>query len=228
MIIFVDYEHASNRQTEWGREITRLRTEITYKLEDLAHEHCMLVRYDRVTDELITQLDPTAIFISGNGTDPKHYLERELESSARLIRSRSVPTFGFCGGFQLMALAFGVPLAPLAALHHGEVDSASHHVSPFAAASVTEVGFGPVELLGDHRLFEGLGANPVFRHAHMFQVAELPEGFDAVARTELTELQMVVDDVHRMVGTQFHPESWTDEHPAGGRLIENFLEWARS
>lgn len=232
MIIFVDYEHASNRQTEWGREITRLRTEITYKLEDLAHEHCMLVRYDRITDDLLAQLDPTAMFISGNGTDPKQYLASELESSARLIRSRSVPTFGFCGGFQLMAIAFDIPLTPLGALNDRDVgdvvDDAAHHASPFAAASVTEVGFAPVELVGEHRLFDGLGAEPVFRHAHMFQVAEVPDGFERVARTDLTELQMVVDDEHRMVGTQFHPESWTDEHPAGGRLIENFLDWARS
>ncbi|MFT6292693.1 MAG: GMP synthase-like glutamine amidotransferase [Ilumatobacter sp.] len=62
----------------------------------------------------------------------------------------------------------------------------------------------------------------------MFQVADLPGGFTTVARTELTELQMVVDNEHRMVGAQFHPESWTDEHPAGERLIQNFLDWARA
>lgn len=228
MILYVDYEHASSRNTEWGREITRLRTEITYKLEDLAGEHCMLVRYDRITDELIAQLDPTAMFISGNGTDPSRYLDSELEASTRLIRSRSVPTFGFCGGFQLMAIAFGVPLTMLGPQRAGEVGPGAADASPFATASVTEVGYAPVELLGEHRLFEGVGDDPVFRHAHMFQVAERPEGFTTLARTELTELQMVVDDEHRMVGSQFHPESWTDEHPAGARLIQNFLDWARS
>ncbi len=228
MILFVDYEHESSRQTQWGREITRLRTEITYKLEDLAGEHCMLVRYDRITDELLTRLDPTAMFISGNGTDPARYAPAELEPSARLIRSRALPTFGFCGGFQLMAIAFGVPLTPLGALATNDVDGDATDASPFATASVTEVGYAPVELLGEHRLFDGLGSDPVFRHAHMFQVAELPEGFERVARTELTELQMVIDDEHRMVGTQFHPESWTDEHPAGRTLIENFLDWARA
>jgi gamma-glutamyl-gamma-aminobutyrate hydrolase PuuD len=29
-----------------------------------------------------------------------------------------------------------------------------------------------------------------------------------------------------IVGTQFHPEYWTDEHPAGKILIENFCRWA--
>jgi len=29
-----------------------------------------------------------------------------------------------------------------------------------------------------------------------------------------------------MVGTQFHPEYATDEHPAGRLLIENFMKWS--
>ncbi len=227
MIIFVDYEHASSRDTAWGREITRQRTELTYKLEDLAGEHCMLVRYDRITDDLVVKLDPTAVFISGNGTDPARYLAAELEPSFALIRSRSVPTFGFCGGFQLMAAAFDVPLIPLGPLSEGAGDADAADASPFASATVTEVGYGPVELTAEHRLFDGVGEQPVFRHSHMFQVSALPPGFERVARTELTELQMVVDDEHRMVGTQFHPESWTDEHPEGGRLLSNFLDWAR-
>lgn len=228
MILFVDYEHASSRNTKWGREITRQRTEITYMLEDVAGEHCMLVRYDRITDDLIARIDPTAVFISGNGTDPARYLPEDLEPTGRLIRSRAVPTFGFCGGFQLMAIAFGLTLTPLGELDDGDVDDSAADASPFAAATVTEVGYAPVELIGEHRLLDGLGPDPVFRHAHMFQVPEVPAGFERIARTELTELQMVVDDEHRMVGTQFHPESWTDEHPAGRKLIENFLEWARS
>lgn len=227
MIIFIDYEHASSRSTEWGRDVTRLRTEITYRLEDIAHEHCVLVRYDRVTEDLLARIDPSAVFISGNGADPARYLPHELAPSVDLIRSRRSPMFGFCGGFQLMASAFGIGLAPLGDLTTDDVDPAAVHASPFANASVTEVGYLPVELIGEHRLFDGLGTHPVFRHAHMFQVPDLPVGFRHVARTELTELQMVVDDENRMVGTQFHPESWTEEHPAGRRLIENFLEWAR-
>lgn len=227
MIIFVDYEHESSRSTEWGREVTRLRTEITYRLEDIAHEHCLLVRYDRITEDLLARVAPSALFISGNGSDPARYRSHELAPSVDLIRSRRFPTFGFCGGFQLMSSALGIGLEPLGELATDEVDEAAASASPFANASVTEVGYAPVELIAEHRLFDGLGPNPVFRHAHMFQVSDVPDGFARVARTELTELQMVVDDEHRMVGTQFHPESWTEEHPAGRRLIENFLDWAR-
>ena len=227
MIIFVDYEHASSRDTEWGREITRLRTELTYKLEDLAGEHCMLVRYDRITDGLLGLLDPTAIFISGNGTDPARYTEADLAPIVRVIRAQEYPIMGFCGGFQLMATALDVELQPMGAvLEH--VDEADASESPFASASVTEVGWMPVDLARPHVLFTGLGDAPVMRHAHMFEVAYAPIGFATLASTELCAQQMFVNNETKAVGTQFHPESWTDEHPAGGRLIANFLDWVRA
>ncbi len=53
-----------------------------------------------------------------------------------------------------------------------------------------------------------------------------PEGFTTLASTPVTAVQMAVDDDRRMVGTQFHPEYYTDEHPAGRVMIENFLRWA--
>jgi len=227
VILFVDYEHHSSRDTEWGRELTRLRTVLTYKLEDLAGEHCMLVRYDRVTDDLLRQIDPTAIFISGNGTDPARYTAEALAPMRRVIRQHDYPIMGFCGGFQLMAISLDVDVVPMGQVRD-DADADEHHSSPFASASVTEVGWMPIELSGDHVLLDGLGDDPVVRHAHMFEVADTPAGFTGVARTDVCELQMVVNDATKAVGTQFHPESWTDEHPAGGRLIANFLDWARS
>ena len=35
----------------------------------------------------------------------------------------------------------------------------------------------------------------------------------------------MIDDERHMVGTQFHPEYWTDEHPMGEQLIANFMRW---
>jgi GMP synthase-like glutamine amidotransferase len=226
MILLVDYEHASSRETEWGREIMRLRTELTYKLEDLAHDYCMLVRYDRVSDDLLRMTDPTAIFISGNGTDPARYTDVELAPIEGVIRAQEYPIMGFCGGFQLMASALGVELQPMGAVRD-DVTEADAAGSPFASASVTEVGWLPVDLDGAHEILAGLGDAPVMRHAHMFEIAETPAGFARIARTDLCEEQMFVNDASKAVGTQFHPESWTDEHPAGGRLISNFLDWVR-
>ena len=74
MLIFVDYEHAEmyeNPDMEW---LLAARARITYRLEDLAGMPCMLVRYNRITADLVERLGVRAIFISGQGTDPDRYL----------------------------------------------------------------------------------------------------------------------------------------------------------
>ncbi|MDH3296626.1 MAG: hypothetical protein OER95_20080 [Acidimicrobiia bacterium] len=43
-------------------------------------------------------------------------------------------------------------------------------------------------------------------------------------RTENGERILAADD-RRLVGTQFHPEYWTDDHPDGRTVIANFLDW---
>jgi GMP synthase-like glutamine amidotransferase len=51
---------------------------------------------------------------------------------------------------------------------------------------------------------------------------QLPDGFVNLARTGVTEHQMMAHTDLPLVGTQFHPEYWTREHVSGARLIENF------
>ena len=49
MIIFVDYEHADRYKDGGGSNIQAARTWISYRLEDMAHMPCLLVRWDRIT-----------------------------------------------------------------------------------------------------------------------------------------------------------------------------------
>ncbi len=223
MLVFVDYEHADGYESEWGQRIQAARAWITYRLEDLSARHCMLVRYHRVTPELLAKLDAKAIFISGNGTDPARYDPESLAPLYSIVRDSGLPVFGFCGGFQVVAGAFGADVVPL---DLGPDPVETEIVRPFTAGRFGELGYHPVEILDEHPLLAGTGPAPVFRHAHGLHVPVPPDGFRTLARTDATPVQMMVDDERRMCGTQFHPEYWTDEHPAGRTLIENFLRWA--
>jgi hypothetical protein len=89
-----------------------------------------------------------------------------------------------------------------------------------------ELGYEPVELIGDHPLLDGLDRRRVFRHAHTSELKNAPDGFVNLARTDVTELQYLAHESLPLAGTQFHPEYWTEQHPAGRRLIANFCEWA--
>lgn len=227
MIVFIDYEHADGRSTAWGEKILAARTWITYRLEDISGQPCHLVRYDHVTAELLEHLEAKALFISGNGTDPSRYDPATLEPLHSIIRAGSLPIFGFCGGFQCVAQALGVELNPITV----DETTPSELLRPFGLDAdgnekQGEAGYHAITLEADHPLLAGIDPSPVFRHAHYLQVPVLPDGFTTLASTAVTPIQMAVSDERRVVGTQFHPEYFTDEHPVGEQMIKNFLRWA--
>ena len=227
MLVFVDYEHAGQYERSHGQKVLAARTTITYRLEDLAGVPCHLVRYDRVDRTLLDALGASAIFISGNSTTPERYAADDVAAMHEIIREAELPMFGFCGGFQLIAEALGAPVVPLA--DDTSVADDDPTVRRTDDGRRFEFGYHPVEVndagLG-HPLLEGLREPPVFRHAHGLHVPDLPDGFVNLASTRATPHQLAVHDERTIVGTQFHPEYWTDEHPAGRTLIANFLRWS--
>lgn len=222
MILYVDYEHASSYRKPHGEWLYASRTRITYKLQDLTGHRCLLQRYPEVGPDMVDQLGIAAVFISGNGADRDAYDRSELAGLIEIIRSGTTPVFGFCGGFQLMGVALGATLDRVGPVADGETDPHPDYQPGWR----TELGYAPVELVGDHPLQVGLGDGPVFRHAHSLELKDLPDGFENLARTEVTEYQMMAHTEWPLAGSQFHPEYWTRTDPDGARLIENFCRWA--
>ncbi|MCA9838848.1 MAG: gamma-glutamyl-gamma-aminobutyrate hydrolase family protein [Trueperaceae bacterium] len=220
MIVFIDNEHESGYAQPWGEKLMAARVRIKYRLEDLSGDTCLIMRYNKVTPELLTAIKARALFISGNSANPDDYDPKDQKGLKAALLEKRLPAFGFCGGHQVMAEAYGATLAPIGPLEEPEEEIT------FAPGLKKEMGYKPVQLLGKHPLFEGLGSNPIFRHAHSWELKTLPEGFINLAATEITALQMMVHESLPLMGTQFHPEYYTDEHPAGRILIENFMKWS--
>ena len=226
MLVFVDYEHASGNTKDYAQRVQAARTWITYRLEDLSGLPCHLVRYDRIDQSLLDRLDAKAIFISGNSIDPAEYAPEDVDSIHSILRETPLPVFGFCGGFQLVAHALGAPVVPLDPGPELADDETLHTREDGATF---EVGYHPVDLsptAATHQLLTGVADRSSFRHAHQLHVTELPEGFEHLASTNATQNQMAAHPERKMVGTQFHPEYWTDEHAAGRTMIKNFFGWA--
>lgn len=229
MIVFVDYEHADGYERAYGQKMLAARTWITYRLEDVANAHCHLVRYDRVDQTLLDTIGATAIFVSGNSVAPDDYDLNALEPIHTILRETQLPVFGFCGGFQLIAQALGADVVALPDPGERNHDHDDPMLITTEDGRAFEYGYHPVTLSADHAghpLLAGLGERPVFRHAHGLHVPRLPDGFTELASTTATPIQMAVHDERRIVGTQFHPEYWTDEHPDGRSVIANFLSWS--
>ncbi len=225
MLVFVDYEHASRFEQEGTDWLLAARARITYRLEDLSGMPCHLVRYDRVTPDLFERLGVEAIFISGQGTAPSKYRAEETAAFADIVRTSGLPVFGFCGGWQFMAGCFGAELEKIE-VPDGHEDDAI--ITEWPGGRMAEFGYHPIDVLdGSHPVLAGLSEAPTFRHAHGLHIPNPPHGFQTFASTPATPVQIAIDDERRMVGTQFHPEYWTDEHPDGRTMIENFLRWAQ-
>lgn len=224
VIVLVDNEHPSGYAQPWGEKIMAARVRIKYDLENMSGHECLIVRWSHVSINMLERLDAAAIFISGNSAQPDQYPESEVRGLHDALRTKRWPTFGFCGGHQVLGQAFGAPVEPIGALDDG--GEAFGEAADFAPGQKAELGYSPVEITRPHAVTAGTGATPVVRHAHSWELKAVPTGFSNFAATEVTPIQMIVADDAPIVGTQFHPEYATDEHPAGRTMIENFMTWA--
>ncbi|MBV8990422.1 MAG: hypothetical protein JO372_17865, partial [Solirubrobacterales bacterium] len=64
-----------------------------------------------------------------------------------------------------------------------------------------------------------------YKH-HADDVVGLPEGFAVLARSERCAVEAIAAPARRWWGTQFHPESFTEAHPDGARVLRNFFALA--
>ncbi|MEM7333848.1 MAG: gamma-glutamyl-gamma-aminobutyrate hydrolase family protein [Chloroflexota bacterium] len=222
MIIFVDNEHEDAYQKPWGERIMAARTRIKYRLEDISGETCLIVRYNHMTPDLIKKYDVKAILVSGNSADPTDYAPAEQAGLQAVFRQKSVPTFCFCGGFEVMAETFGGRLDRIGPIPEGEPDP----FPDYAAGLKKEFGYMPINVLEPHPFLKGLGEAPIMREAHTWEVKNVPDEFKLYGSTDMTPVQIIIHESLPIIGTQFHPEYYTDEHPAGKHMIENFFRVA--
>jgi GMP synthase-like glutamine amidotransferase len=223
MLVFADNEHIDAYAKPWGEKIMAARIRIKYRLEDMTGDRCLIVRYNEITPALLEQLTARAVFISGSSANPDEYDPTDLAGLHAAITSQRWPVFGFCGGFEVMVEAFGMPVAPIGPLAENEPD-----LNPdFAPGMKKEFGYQPIKLIKSHPLLAGLGAAPVMRQAHSWEAKAVPPGFENYGETAVSPYQIFIHNSVPIIGTQFHPEYYTDEYPAGRILLENFCRLAK-
>jgi GMP synthase (glutamine-hydrolysing) len=113
-----------------------------------------------------------------------------------------VPVLGICYGMQAMALQLGGRVAP---------------------GTTREYGRASIEILRRDGLFADLASHerePVWM-SHGDCVAVMPEGFEALARSDDGILAAMADESKRLYGLQFHPE--VHHTPCGSALLRRFV-----
>ncbi|MCP4422251.1 MAG: hypothetical protein GY805_37055 [Chloroflexi bacterium] len=210
MIIYIDLEHERYQSDPIkGQESLALQLKNKYRVEAIANEPCLVVRYEKVTPALIHELKASAVLVSGCVTDFEHYEEADLAGLRAIYKEASWPIFGFCGGHQLMAQAYGAEIAP---------------IGTDGSAPIWEKGFMPVQQVAPHPLFANLPEQLVVFQEHYWEAKSVPTGFERLAKSEICGIQAMAHAHLPLFGVQFHPEEYDHQHDNGRQLLINFFQ----
>ncbi len=156
-------------------------------------------RNDALSLDAIAALAPTHIIISPGPCTPA---EAGISTAVVQRFGPTVPLLGVCLGHQVIGAAYGARVVRARRPMHGKTSDISHDATG---------------------LFEGLPSpfQATRYHSLVLEGASIPEELVVTATAEDGEIMAVRHRKHRVVGTQFHPESVLTEH--GHLLLKNFL-----
>ena len=150
-----------------------------------------------------------AIVLSGSSAPWAAHERKDIERLGDVVVRSGRPVLGICAGMQLLAMFAGGGVRPMSD-RGGEA----------------EHGYLPIEVIDDSDLLRSLPAHAAVFHDHRDEVTVVPEAFRVLARTSGCPVQAIADTARRWWGTQFHPERWDTNCPAGERVLRNFFELA--
>jgi GMP synthase (glutamine-hydrolysing) len=161
------------------------------------------VHYEELEPEQLARAD--AIVLSGSSAPWSAHEPAELARLGDAVHAAGRPVLGICAGLQLQAVFAGGEIGPSAA---------------------EQRGFQPVTLRDRSDLFRDLPDEIVVFEDHTDEVTVLPESFRVLASSAACAVQAIADPARRWWGTQFHPEEFSIEHPAGELVLRTFFELA--
>ena len=200
------------------------------KFEKITGRPCVTMNYPDVTVDFVEQYEIKAIFIAGFGYGLHNVHVEKLHDLWDVMHHTDVPTYGACGGHQLLGFIFNKNLRkvkalrdlPMRKLKPGEPDwEPGYHPGYF-----TERGIQTIEVLERDPLFAGLPRKMRLPEAHYCEIKKLPKDFVLIATNDNCRIQCMRHKTRPVYGAQFHAETWTDAYPHGKRVMENFFKIA--
>jgi GMP synthase (glutamine-hydrolysing) len=130
-------------------------------------------------------------------------LREAMSLVRRMILVENKPVIGICGGHQFMALAFGGTVDLIDTAFIGK------STGRYPKEAVAERGLVTLETLKTDPIFDGVAIHPgAFRvmESHYDEVKAVPEPFVNLARSNLSEIQLIRMPGKIVYGMAFHPE----------------------
>ena len=163
-----------------------------------------VAHYEDVVPERLA--NASSIVLSGSTAPWSARDPAELGRLGEAVIAAGRPTLGICAGMQLLVTFAGGAIGPYGSSEHG---------------------FLPIQVRDGSDLLRGLPSEVVVFHDHDHEIATLPAGFRVLASSPECAIQAIADPERHWWGTQFHPEEFRPEHPAGEQVLRTFFELAR-
>ena len=155
-----------------------------------------IVPFDTPADK-IKEINPKGIIFTGG---PASVYADEAPMCDKEIFKLNIPILGICYGMQLMTHVLG-----------GQVQKADKR----------EYGVTKVDIDNTSKIFYGFENNNNFLMSHTDFVAQLPDGFKNIAKTNHCPNAAMVNETMNFYGIQFHPE--VNDSDNGTKVIRNFI-----
>ncbi len=195
-VLFVITEHEGALTEERLGQYEAVRD----RLASLTSASVVSARYEK-----LDAIEADAVVLSGSYAPWATHDQARLDRFVALLPSYAGPMLGICAGMQMQVRAAG---------------------GAIGRARRPSRGFNPVDVADDSDLLEGLGPRFEVLAHHDDEVTTLPPGFRVLASSDECAVEAIAATDRPWWGTQFHPEQWDDEHPAGRTILKRFLALA--
>ncbi|NCC51968.1 MAG: glutamine-hydrolyzing GMP synthase [Spartobacteria bacterium] len=158
--------------------------------------YCELIRFDTSAEELARR-KPAGIILSGG---PASVFDEKAPRCDPALFELGIPVLGICYGMQLMAQSMRGAVKPGVSREYGKAT---------------------IDVRDTTSIFADLPTSLGVWMSHGDQVAELPEGFTTLAKTETCPHAAMANVGRRMYGLQFHPE--VVHTPRGVDILRHYI-----
>tara|TARA_X000000950_G_scaffold38738_1_gene41433 strand:+ start:8162 stop:9751 length:1590 start_codon:yes stop_codon:yes gene_type:complete len=180
---------------DFGSQVTQL---IARRVRE-SGVYCEIWPFNHADEEKIKAYKPKGIILAGG---PCSVLQQDAPAAPEIVFEMGVPVFGICYGQQTMVKQLG-----------GIVE----------AGKSREFGRAYVDVTSHSEITNGVwdeGAHEQVWMSHGDHVADLPAGFEVVAKSDGAPYAFIANHEKHFYGVQFHPE--VVHTPHGKDLLQNF------
>jgi len=234
--VLVDLELGEADPSRYGELQDALERRLSAEVASLSHLRVVLdyVHFSNLESAFFDTHHVDFVILSPQGTPwHRYYHEAAPQMAAvkgllkEVIFNRNMPVLGVCGGHQFLAMTFG------SSVDFMDTRFAGSTPDVYPKEALAERGSVHLETLADDPIFDGVVSHPgtfLVMESHREEVKSVPSPFVNLARSRLSEIQLLRIPGRIVYGTAFHPErGWYTpdgalvDAAAGKQILTNFL-----